>query len=399
MRKIYLTLAAIVVALGATAQSAPTKMNILLKNSTTPVTYNISDIEEITFTADEQKPDEPLPVDAKTYTIAIPAVNDNLEPGVWKVMNGNEQVAELCYEYVRCVNEEEGLNIDGRMLVLYPMGTEGFADLTKGYVVSNGGSLVWNTETNSCTYTAGTGTAAPAIVYLADGRFATASEAVTKVATTQVKDKLIDKRGDETETYDVVKVGTQYWMGQNLRTTMLSDGTPITMFKATQGSAWNNTTAPAYHVFGDGEIQDVKETWGCMYNGYSVFDNLAPENWEVTTLADWQLLKDYLAKGQSVKVKSKFEWNDTPGNGNNLTGLNMSPGGLFMYNSQADTDDMYQFSRATYWTTDELEDPLFHTPALGAVYIYNSIVVYNTEGNPSATHGYNWGHYVRCIRR
>ena len=37
--------------------------------------------------------------------------------------------------------------------------------------------------------------------------------------------------------------------------------------------------------------------------------------------------------------------------------------------------------------------------AAGAVYIYNSIVVYNTEGNPSATHGYNWGHYVRCIRR
>jgi uncharacterized protein (TIGR02145 family) len=396
MRKIYLTLAAIVVALGATAQSAPTKMNILLKNSTTPVTYNISDIEEITFTADEQKPDEPLPVDAKTYTIAIPAVNDNLEPGVWKVMNGNEQVAELCYEYVRCVNEEEGLNIDGRMLVLYPMGTEGFADLTKGYIVSNGGSLVWNTETNSCAYTAGTGTAAPAIVYLADGRFATASEAVTKVATTQVKDQLIDKRGDETETYDVVKVGTQYWMGQNLRTTMLSDGTPITMFKATQGSAWNNTTAPAYHVFGDGEIQDVKETWGCMYNGYGITDgNLAPEGWDITTLEDWQLLKSYLAAGQSAKVKSTTDWGttDNPTNGNNLTGLDIQPGGLFLATSQ--TTDEYQWSRATYWTsTGEGQN-------LAAIYIQNSIVIESTSepGEPAFVHGGNWGHYVRCLRR
>jgi uncharacterized protein (TIGR02145 family) len=397
MKKIYLTLAAIAAVLGATAQNAPTKMNIKLVNSTEVVTYNISDIEEITFTEDGQKPDEPLPVDAKTYVISIPAVTSDLEPGVWKVMNGDEQVAELCYEYIRYA-EGDNLIANERMLVLYPMGQDGLADLTKGYVVSNGGSLVWDITTNTCTYTAGAATTTPVTVFLAEGRFATASEAEDKVTTTQLKDQLVDKRGNETETYDVVKVGTQYWMGQNLRTTMLTDGRSIAMFKATQGDAWNNTTAPAYHVYGDGEVTEIKETWGCMYNGYSVFDgNLAPEGWDITTLEDWQLLKNYLAAGQSGKVKSLYGWLDTPGNGNNLTGLDIQPGGLFVYTES--TNDEYQSARATYWTSDELEDALFHTPALGAVYIYNSIAVYNTEGKPFATHGYNWGHYVRCLRR
>jgi uncharacterized protein (TIGR02145 family) len=367
-----------------------------LANSSEVITYNVSDIEEITFSGEEQPGDDPLPVDAKTYVISIPTVTNDLEPGVWKVMNDDEQVAKLCYEYIKY--SDETVDINERMLVLYPMNKDGQADLTKGYIVNNGGSLVWNAETNTCAYTAGSCIAAPATVFLAEGRFALASEAEDKVSTTQVKDQLVDQRGNEIETYDVVKVGTQYWMGQNLRTTMLTDGRSIAMFKATQGTAWNNTTAPAYHIYGDGELADIKTEWGCMYNGYSVFDgNLAPEGWDITTLEDWQLLKDYLAKGQSGKVKSKYEWMDTPGNGNNLTGLDIMPGGLFVCTES--TDDEYQFARATYWTSDELEDPTFHTPALGAIYIYNSIAVYNTEGKPFATHGYNWGHYVRCLRR
>jgi len=398
MRRLFLPLIAIAVAMSVTAQNTPKKMNIKLVNSSEVVSYNISDIEAITFTGEGQSDDDPLPIDATTYAISIPVVTNDLTPGVWKVMNNDAQVAELCYEYIRYVSADESVNINERMLVLYPMGSDGKADLTKGYVVSNGGSLVWNAATNTCTYTAGTGVTAPGTVYLAEGRFAIASEAKEKVTTTQVKDQLVDKRGNVTETYDVIKVGTQYWMGQNLRATMLTDGRSIAMFKATQGTAWNNTIAPAYHIYGDGEINDIKEEWGCMYNGYSILNgNLAPKGWEVTTLEDWQLLKEYLAKSQSSKVKSKTEWMETPGNGNNMSGLNVYPGGLFLCTES--TDDEYQFARATYWTSNQLEDATFHTPGLGAVYIYNSIAIYNTDGNPVATHGYNWGHYVRCLRR
>lgn len=394
MRKIYLTLAAVVVALGAAAQSAPTKMNIKLNNSAEVITYNVSDIEEITFTGDEQPGGDPLPVDAKTYVITIPTVTDDLEPGVWKVMNGDQQVAELCYEYIKYVNGDQTVDINERMLVLYPMGQDGRADLTKGYIVRNGGSLVWNAETNTCTYAAGTETSAPATVFMAEGRFATASEAADKVATTQVKDQLVDKRVNETEVYDVVKVGTQYWMGQNLRTTMLTDGRSITMYKATQGDGWNSTTAPAYHIFGDGEITDIKPTWGCMYNGYSITDGtLVPDGWDVTTIDDWRLLKSYLVSGQSGKVKSTTEWNESAGNGNNLTGLNIEPGGFFRATSQ--TTDEQQWSYATYWTSTGVGQ------SLAAVYVYKSIVIDSTlyPGELAFIHDGAYGHYVRCLRR
>jgi uncharacterized protein (TIGR02145 family) len=398
MKIIYLLLATISIVINATAQSNPTKLNIKLANSSEVITYNISDIEEITFTGEGEQGDTPLPVDATTYSISIPAIDNELQPGVWKVMNGDTQVAELCYEYIKYVNDDETVSINERMLVLYPMDSKGKADLTKGYIVSNGGQLVWDKESNTCTYTAGTNTANPSTVYLAEDRFATNSEATDKVATTLVKDVLTDKRGNETETYDVVKIGTQYWMGQNLRATVLTNGQAIAMYQATQGTAWNNTTAPAYHIYGDNEIAEIKGEWGCMYNGYSILNsNLAPKGWDITTLEDWQLLKSYLAKSQSSKVKSKTEWMDTPGNGNNLTGLDIYPGGLFLCTES--TNDEYQFARATYWTSDQLEDATFHTPALGAIYIYNSIAIYNTEGKPFATHGYNWGHNVRCLRK
>ena len=179
---------------------------------------------------------------------------------------------------------------------------------------------------------------------------------------------------------------------------MLTDGRSITMYNSNQADAWNNTTAPAYNVYVDDA--EIKADWGCRYNGYSGFDGtLAPEGWEITTLEDWQLLKNYLAKGQSGKVKSTVGWGtkENPNNGNNLTGLDIEPGGMVLYTSAG--VDTYEGYRATYWTSDELVDPTFHTPALGAVYIYNSISVYNTDGKPFATHGYNWGHYVRCLRR
>ena len=371
--------------MGLQAQD-PTKLTITMKDKKVH-SFNLADIDYIEFTDDQggEQGTTPDVLTGKTYSISLADISTK-ECGVYRVYSGVDQVAEVCYEYVK-----DGDKADGRMLVAYPIGANGKANLAKGYVVGNGGSLVWNTATNRCTYTAGTASEATTI-YLEDGEWV-ASPSGTANGTSVFQYTIVDTRGNESTTYGVVKVGTQYWMAENLRATKLNDGTDIIMYKATQGSQWSNSSSPAYHLYGDGEIAEIQSTWGCMYNGYCIAsDKIAPKGWAVTTIDDWQRLKDYLASGQSGKVKSEYEWNDNPGNGNNLSGLNVSPGGMFLYSSQ--TDDEYQWARATYWTATDTGNKTF-----AAVYISNSIALYNTEGQPSFPHGYSFGHYIRCIKK
>lgn len=386
MKKIYLILSIFCLSLCVKAQE-PTKFKIALKNGDV-TTYNISDIDYMSVEADQtQGGDKPDVLAGKTYTISLPAIGTSDDCKVYTVMSGSSQVAEVCYEYIKCASADE------RMVVVYPIGSNGKADLTKGYVPANGGSLVWDLANNSCTYTPGNGTAV-SMLYLEDGQFVTSTSASAQ-ATTVSQYMLTDVRGLEENTYSIVKVGTQYWMGENLRTFTLTDETPITLYTTTQGTQWNNTTAPAYHIWSD-DMEYTWPTWGCMYNGYAVMsDKLAPEGWIVTSMDDWRKLKTYLAKSQSLKVKSTTEWNNTPGVGNNLSGLNIAPGGYFL---NAQDGDNEAFSRVIYWTTDKLKDSLFKTDGLGSVTIYNSIYIDDSDGNPSC-HGYQYGQYVRCIRK
>lgn len=389
MKKLLLMTVCLLMAVATQAQE-PNTLTVHLKDGTT-VPYNVEDIDYLTFDTDGTPQEGELPsiLDGKVYALSLPTLTVGVDdPVVYQIMANGQQVAEVCLEYVR----QEGV-VDEQMLVAYPIGDDGKANLTKGYTLKDGGSLVWNLSTNTCTYTAGSGSGVPASLYLDDGNFTTSTTESNVISTTAQQYMLKDVRGLEEEEYSIVKIGTQYWMGENLRATKLNDGTNITMYKATQGDQWNSTNSPAYHIFGDGEISDIMTEWGCMYNGYTIASGkAAPSGWNVTTMDDWQTLKTYLAKSQSAKVKSKFDWNDTPGNGNNLSGLNVKPGGIFSYTSM--TDDEYQFARAFYWTSTTYDGNKF-----GAVAIFNSISIYNTDGDPLFQNTYERGYYIRCIRK
>ena len=51
-------------------------------------------------------------------------------------------------------------------------------------------------------------------------------------------------RDIEGNAYEVIQVGEQFWMAENLRTTTLSDGTPIA--REEDYEAWARLTLPAY---------------------------------------------------------------------------------------------------------------------------------------------------------
>jgi uncharacterized protein (TIGR02145 family) len=96
--------------------------------------------------------------------------------------------------------------------------------------------------------------------------------------------------------YKTVKIGDQWWMAENLKTTKYNDGSDITLVE--KDEEWYRNT-PAYCWYNNDE-KTYKKTYGALYNWYAVnMGNLCPTDWHVPTHADWTTLITFLG-GQSV---------------------------------------------------------------------------------------------------
>jgi len=98
--------------------------------------------------------------------------------------------------------------------------------------------------------------------------------------------KLTDIDGNQ---YNYVKIGTQIWMAENLRTTHFNDGKEIPLwgYMEDPGAAycWYNNDETTY-----------KATFGALYNYLAIGDNskLCPTNWHIPTDAEWTTMENYL---------------------------------------------------------------------------------------------------------
>lgn len=93
-----------------------------------------------------------------------------------------------------------------------------------------------------------------------------------------------DADGNE---YDIIRIGRQYWMGQNLRTTKLNDGTPIEAI--TDAKAWHDAQTAARCSY-DNDPANT-DLYGELYNYACVKTRkLCPEGWHVPTGEDWDRL-------------------------------------------------------------------------------------------------------------
>ena len=110
----------------------------------------------------------------------------------------------------------------------------------------------------------------------------------TKIVT-QEEQTVTDIDGNK---YNTVKIGSQVWMLENLRTTKYNDGTPIPLVP--DNSTWRALTTPAYCWYDNDEMK-YKETYGALYNWYTInSDKLCPQGWHVPTATDWKILTTYL---------------------------------------------------------------------------------------------------------
>ena len=140
--------------------------------------------------------------------------------------------------------------------------------------------------------------------------------------------------------YRTIKIGTQTWMVENLKTTKYNDGTSIP--NVTDNTAWKNLSTPAYCWYNNDAIT-YKSTYGALYNWYTVnTGKLAPAGCHVPTDAEWTTLISYVSANLGISgsvpkaLAATTNWSTTQatlGVGNDLTKNNSSgfsgqPGGL-----------------------------------------------------------------------
>lgn len=140
--------------------------------------------------------------------------------------------------------------------------------------------------------------------------------------------------------YQTVKIGSQVWAVENLRTTKYNDGTEIPL--VTSGTAWAALTTPGFCYYNNTINTDSIKKFGALYNYYAVdTKKLAPAGWHVPTESDWEALKNYLiAHGYNYDgtteynkiakaLAAKTDWNVAQVNQANIgncSGLNNTSG-------------------------------------------------------------------------
>jgi len=104
--------------------------------------------------------------------------------------------------------------------------------------------------------------------------------------------------------YNIVTIGTQVWMAENLKTTKYKDETVIPL--ETDNAAWSALITPGYCWYNN-DATAYKATYGAMYNWYTVnTGKLCPTGWHVPSDAEWTTLTTYLG-GESVAKNKLME--------------------------------------------------------------------------------------------
>ena len=127
------------------------------------------------------------------------------------------------------------------------------------------------------------------------------------------------------EAQEVVIIGNQAWMIQNLNVDRFSNGDLI--FHASSDDEWRRAAEnkqPAWCYYDNDP--DKNNLFGKLYNWYAVNDSrgLAPKGYHVPTGDELLKLNQFLGDDAGVKLKSAEGWGN---NGSNSSGFRGLPGG------------------------------------------------------------------------
>lgn len=152
----------------------------------------------------------------------------------------------------------------------------------------------------------------------------------------------------ERNIYNVITIGEQFWMAENLRTTRYNDNTKIPSVE--EDSIWARLTTPAFSWYKN-EEEAFKSSYGALYNWFSVkTGKLCPVGWHVPGDSEWTELSDYLGgeniAGGKLKVTGTDYWVDPNSGAANESGFSAFPGGFRYHDGK-----FFDFGLSGYWWT------------------------------------------------
>jgi uncharacterized protein (TIGR02145 family) len=193
--------------------------------------------------------------------------------------------------------------------------------------------------------------------------------------------------------YDIIKIGTQTWMAENLKTTRYNDGSLIPLI--TDATLWGTAStnrAPGYCWYNN-ETQRLI-AYGALYNWYAIVissngnKNVCPTGWHVPTDGEWTILTTYLgsasAAGGKMKEAGLAHWVSPNTGATNESGFAGLPGG-----SRSGNGTFRNIGNYGYWWSSSEENTVYAW--YRALFSGNGFVSGSGQDKGS-------GYSVRCLR-
>jgi uncharacterized protein (TIGR02145 family) len=215
----------------------------------------------------------------------------------------------------------------------------------------------------------------------------------------EITDRVSDVEGNS---YKVTRIGSQFWMAENLKTTKFSNGEII---ETTVPANLNlvNMSKPVFQWAYYGSESNAS-VYGRLYTWQATIDSrgLCPSGWHVPSEGDWKVMSDYLIENgygfegsgddiaKSLASKTAWPYSAIPGSignnpiMNNRTGFSGIRAGYRVYTGNFTSST----TTAIWWSS---------TASTSISAKYYSLTVNSNYLNSSTIHK-NTGNSVRCIK-
>ncbi len=190
--------------------------------------------------------------------------------------------------------------------------------------------------------------------------------------------------------YRTVRIGTQIWMADNLKTSRLNNAG--FMPNKTDNSQWANMTTAAYCYHNNDAANNT--IYGKLYNWYAVATGkLAPQGWHVPDSTELRTLIDFVG-GESVAggaLKTTDLWNSPNTGATNSSNFNWYPAGsrYGLLGSALDGNFINFGANAFAWSSTSVSSTSATSYNLGS---YNKTMILKLSSIKSS------GQSVRCIK-